>query len=65
MKPNDFVYQQIYKGALAKKVNERVAHQQALIGLDKYKKSAMGGAKVSKFIEDQIAIAKRLSKGLK
>jgi len=65
MNPADFVYDQVYKGALAEKVNEGVAQSQAVIALDRYKKNNMGGLKVGKFIKLMIQDAKSKAKKLK
>lgn len=65
MNTTDFVYNQVYKGALNQGVHESVALQYALIALDKYKKSNIGGVKVSKFIKDTIIQAKKASKGVR
>lgn len=60
MQPSDFVFEQVYKGAKAKGVSELIAHQTAVMSVDRYKKSAMRGLSVSKFIEAQIQHAKML-----
>lgn len=65
MDPFDFVYEQVYKGALNKGVKEGIARDQAVIALDAYKKGKFSGAKVGKFIEDQIKVAKMKSKKVK
>ena len=57
MKPNDFVYMQIYKGALAKGAKERAAHNNAILGLEDFKKGRF--SKTSKLIEERIRMAKR------
>lgn len=44
--------------------NEGIAHQQAVIALDRYKKNAFGG-KVGRFIEDMVKQAKMKSKKVK
>lgn len=62
MQPNDFVFNQIYKGALNQGAKEDSAHRFAVIGLDKFKKGKYGGAKVSHLIEQCIKDAKRESK---
>ena len=63
MNPSDFVYQQIYKGALAQKVNEGIAKNHAVMGLDMYKKGKF--QKVNVLIKDMITKAKKDSKGVK
>jgi len=61
MSPNDFVFNQIYKGALAKKATERAAHNAALNGLEFYKKHKIS-KKVSGLIAENIAAAVKASK---
>lgn len=63
MEPNDFVYQQIYKGSLAAKVNEGVARGHAVMGLDSFKKGKF--TRVDWLIRDMIIKAKKVSKGIK
>jgi hypothetical protein len=53
MQPNDFVFSQIYKGALKSGATERFAHRHAVMGLEDYKKSKIA-TKVSKLIEQRI-----------
>lgn len=65
MNPNDFVYQSIYKGCKSAGVTESIAHSQSVIGLDKYKKGAIGGMKVGDFIKSMIIQAKKMSKGVR
>ena len=62
MMPNDFVFNQIYKGALNAGANERAAHNNALLGLEDYKKHKLGTKKVSSLIETRIKQAKKESK---
>jgi len=57
----DFVYNQIFKGALAKNALERHAHDQATIGLEDYKKGKIE-KKVSHLIEDRIKKAVQATK---
>lgn len=57
----DFVYSQIFNGALAQKASERHAHDQALIGLEDYKKGKIP-KKVSHLIEDRIKKAVQVTK---
>ena len=61
MQPNDFVYQQIYKGALSKGASERAAHNNALLGLEDYKKNKIF-KKVSYLIEDRVKQAVKETK---
>lgn len=63
MGPNDFIYQSIYKGCLSQKVNEGVARDAAVMGLDAYKKGKFKSAKL--LINDAIVAAKKRSKGVK
>ena len=65
MSQADFVYNAVYKGALNEGVNQGVALQYAVIALDKYKKSNMGGMKPGPFIKDIIKQAKKASKGVR
>jgi len=53
MNPGDFVYNEIFRGALAKKATERAAHTNAQIGLEDYNKNKIG-KKVSHLIEERI-----------
>lgn len=61
MEPSDFIFNQVYKGAMAKGVVERIAHNAAVIALDDFKKGRFSG-KASKLIADRIAAAKRVQK---
>ena len=65
MTPADFVYNSIYKGALALKVSETVAKNHAVMGLDRYKKNKFQKNKVDLLIKDEIAAAKKECKGVK
>ena len=65
MTPNDFIYNQIYKTCLAQKVNERVAQQHAVMGLERYKKNKFAKGKVDLMIKEVVEQAKKQSKGLK
>lgn len=58
---NDFVYSQIYKGALNAGAKDEFALSAALTGLDDYKKGRYD-RKVLDLIELKIKEAKRLSK---
>lgn len=53
MNPSDFVYNQVYKGLLAKGCPDRIAHQKAVKALEDYKKGKMD-KKVSHLIEGAI-----------
>lgn len=59
MEPTDFVYLQIYKGSLAAGAKEKAARDQAIIGLDKYKKSNFR-KKVTDLISHHITQAKKM-----
>ena len=61
MNVRDFVYKQIYSGAISAGADERTAHSHAVMGLDEYKKGKFEGS-VSKLIEARIKKAKRQSK---
>ena len=60
MKPEDFVYDQIYKGALSKGASDRCAKDSAVIGIDEYRKNKIVG-KVSNLIEARIKAAVKQS----
>tara|TARA_Y100000593_G_C4224646_1_gene293759 strand:- start:52 stop:246 length:195 start_codon:yes stop_codon:yes gene_type:complete len=53
MNPSDFVYDQIYKGALNKQASQRWAQHHALLGLEDWKKNKIP-SKTSKLIEARI-----------
>lgn len=57
MSPSDFVYDQIFKGALAKNASERSAQTNAQMGLADFNKNKLGEKKVSKLIEARITQA--------
>ena len=61
MNAADFVYNQVYKGALAKGAKESKARDAAIMAVNDYKKSRLGGKKVSHLIERYIKEAKRKS----
>jgi hypothetical protein len=61
MKPKDFVYNQAFRGAMAKGAAEKFAHEKAVQGTQNYLKSAFVG-KAGNYIEQQIKEAVRLSK---
>ncbi len=61
MKPNDFVYTQIYKGALNAGASALSAQQSASTGSDDYRKGRFT-RKVSHLIEDKIKEAKKSTK---
>lgn len=58
---NDFVFNQIYKGALKEGASDRNANNAAVMGLDRYKKGRYQG-KVLDLILSQIKYAKRMDK---
>ena len=60
MQPNDFVYNQIYKGSLQKGAKETKAHEMAVRGLEPYKRHQF--KKPSHLIEDFIKKAVKESK---
>lgn len=62
MMPNDFVFDQIYKGALKAGATERHSHNNAMLGLDDYKKHKLGAKKVSSLIETRIKTAVKESR---
>lgn len=52
MNPNEFIYQQIYKGALNVGASEKSAQSHAAMGLNDYKKSKeKASTLVPKFIQ--------------
>lgn len=61
MSQQDFVWIQIYKGALKAGSSERYAKDQAQVGLDEYKKNKFD-RKVSHLIEKRIKNAVVLTK---
>jgi len=61
MMPEDFVYNQIFKGALSENALERHAHNHAVLGLEDYKKNKIA-KKVSHLIQDRIKQAVKDSK---
>lgn len=63
MTPHDMVYSAIYKGALRAGAQEKQAKDQAIIGLEKYKKGKF--KKPIDLIEEQIKLAKQLSEKTK
>ncbi len=54
----DFIYNSIYKGALAQGAKEKAARDCAIMGLDDYKKGKFTG-RASKLIESRIKEARR------
>lgn len=60
MQSTDFVYRQIYHGALNDGALERCAHTQAVIGLEKYKKNQFD--KAINLINEHIKTAVKESK---
>lgn len=61
MLPKDFVYNQIYKGALGKGASEAFAHQRATMGVNNYLKGNFKGKAIN-FVESEIKEAVRLTK---
>ena len=59
MQPNDFVYMQIYKGAMKAGATERAAKDHAVMGLNEYKSNRFGQKKVSGLIDWHIKQAKK------
>lgn len=57
MNGRDFIFNEIYKGALRAGACERFAHDAAVTGLDAYKKNNF--KKAHKLVADKIAEAKR------
>lgn len=53
MIPDDFVYNQIFKGAISQGAKERHAHSNAVLGLEDYKKHKIA-KRVSHLIEGRI-----------
>lgn len=61
MTPHDFVFNSIYKGALNEGVGERIAHEEAIMGLEQYKKNQFA-RKAAAVITDRIKLAKKRHK---
>lgn len=59
MKPNDFVYKQIYQGAMKLGAMERIAKEHAQMGAADYAKNRF--EKATAMIENRIKMAKRES----
>lgn len=64
MQPNDFVWTQIYKGAISRGCKQGIAHKHAVTGSEKYRKNQFTGKAVN-FIEDCIKAAVKESKMVK
>ena len=58
MTPEDYIYSQIYKGALEAGASERSAKDHAVMGLEKWKNGKFD--KSSQLISEMIAQAKRM-----
>lgn len=52
MNANDYIFNQVYKSAMAKGVREKVAHNAAVLAMDNYAKGKFKTA--AKLIEDAI-----------
>lgn len=63
MNPADFIYDQIYKKCLEKRIPESVAKDHAVMGLDCYKKGKF--KKAVDLVDDFVNRAARASKGIK
>lgn len=61
MMPNDFVWKQVYHGAMKLGANERIAKERACMASDKFRKSSYGKNAI-KMIEDEIKEAVKISK---
>ena len=57
----DFVFDNIYKGALKAGASDRQAREQAMMGVDDWRKNKFHG-RVSELIQSRIKTAKKLSK---
>ena len=57
MIPTDFIYKQIYTGALKAGATERAAHSNAVMGLDDFKKGRY--KKPASLIKERIDTAKK------
>lgn len=64
MTPKDFVYTQIYKGALSRSASELFAHQRAVMGTEAYLKNSFKGKAIA-LIESEIKEAVKMSKMIK
>ena len=60
MNPSDFIFSQVYRGALSEKVNERIAKDHAVMALNKFKKGQF--KKPVELIKESIRQAKKASK---
>jgi len=58
MKPTDLIYNEVYKGCLNVKCDERLARETAIMTIQKYKNNQF--TKVSKLIQQSITDAKKL-----
>lgn len=61
MEPLDFVYNTIYKQSKSQGASEVNAHQQAVIGSEKFRKNAFAG-KAHQMISEQIKKAVKMTK---
>lgn len=60
---DDFIYNQVLKGALSKGASQTQAKNQAITAMENYKKGKF--KKASKLIEESIATAVRITKQTK
>lgn len=60
MQPNDFVFLQIYRGAIKAGAKERAAKDHAIMGSEDFRRNSF--KKASHLIEERIKAAKRESK---
>ena len=62
MNITDFIFDSIYKGAMKQGATEKAAKDQAVMGLDDYRKGKLGNGRVSRLIEKRIIEAKKMKK---
>lgn len=62
MSPGDYIYMQIYKGALAGGAKERLAKDYAVMGLDDYKRGKFKKGGAGQLVKSAIALAIKVSK---
>lgn len=60
MKPNDLIYDAVYKGCLKAGCSERLSKDTAVAALQKYKNGQF--SKTSKLVDGAITDAKRMAK---
>jgi hypothetical protein len=64
MNPSDFVFDQVYKGAIKLGVKEFIAKNFAIEAMDKFKKNKFAAKKADLLIKESIIAAKKQSKSV-